>query len=196
MTDDAYSKRELLRLGARRAGEAGAFAIDLAFESVVDRFTPHVQRPPGALGEVSFLLACTRCGECAKACPPGAIQVLDDTAGISAGTPFLDVNRHKPCVACSHMPCIPACADGALIPMALADVVMGTASIDRETCLAWNDGNCSRCIDACPVADTAMLQDEEGRVYIDPRNCIGCGMCRAVCPTDPKSITVRPPPRF
>lgn len=197
MSDDPVSKRDLLKLGARRAGEAGAFVAEMAFDEVVDRFAPLVQRPPGALVEMSFLLACTRCGDCVKACPTGAIMVLDDQAGVAAGTPFLDVNHHKPCVACSHVPCAPACRPGALKPVRIEDAVMGTAEIDRDSCKPWaGRGACTRCYDACPVREDAMVVDEAGRPYVDPRHCIGCGMCRWACPTTPKSIKVRPPPRF
>lgn len=193
---DPISKRDLLRLGARRAGEAGAFVAEMAMDSVVDRFAPHVQRPPGAVNEVQFLLDCTRCGECVRACPTGAILVLDDHAGVAAGTPFLDVNSHKPCVACAHVPCAPACPTGALSRVRIEDAVLGTAEIDRDLCRPWNGKACDRCHVACPVRDTAMVIDEEGRPYIDPRHCIGCGMCRWACPTNPKAVKVRPPPRF
>lgn len=194
--DSILSKRDLLRRGMKRVGEAGAFAVEMAMDSVADRFAPLVARPPGALAEVHFLMACTRCGDCVKACPTGAILNLDDRAGVAAGTPFLDVNHHKPCVACAHVPCAPACRHGALRPVKIADAVLGTAEIDRDTCFAWNGRACQKCVTACPVRDTAMLIDEEGRPYVDPRHCIGCGMCRWACPTNPKSIRVQPPPRF
>lgn len=194
--DEPLSKRDLLRLGAKRMGEAGAFAAEMAMDSLADRFTPLVARPPGALAEVPFLMQCTRCGECSNACPAGAILVLGDGAGIAAGTPFLDVNDHRPCVACFDAPCMPACPTGALRMVEISTAVMGTAVVDRDLCLAWTGGSCTACYDACPFQDDAILHDEDGKPYIDPRECIGCGMCRAPCPTAPKSIKVRPPPRF
>ncbi len=196
MSDEPLSKRDLLRLGAKRLSTAGAYAAEMAIESMADRFTPLVARPPGALTEMSFLLACTRCNECSRACPVGAIQVLDDRAGIAAGTPFLDVNENRPCVACSDAPCMRACETGALRLIDLVEAVMGTAEVDRELCLSWTGTPCTACSGACPYPDTAMVLDELGRVYVDPRHCIGCGMCRSACPTAPKSIKVRPPPRF
>ncbi len=194
--DTSLNKRDLLRFGARRVQQGAAYAAAFAAEQMADRFTPRVQRPPGALAELDFLLACTRCGDCVDACPPGAIRILDHRAGAAASTPYLDVNRWRPCVVCDDPPCITACADGALVPIAMADAVMGTANIDRQTCRAWNGRACRACVDACPYPGDAILRDEEGRVFIDPRHCIGCGRCRPACPTNPRSITVDPPPRF
>lgn len=193
---DTLSKRDLLRRGGERLRQSGALVIDYAADRFVDRFTPRVQRPPGAIPEFEFLIACTRCGACVDACPVGAIRTLSDEAGLSSGTPFLDVNNLRPCVVCDDAPCMPACPVGALEVMDMGDAVMGTAVLDRANCLAWGGGTCERCIDACPYPDDAILADEEGRVYIDARQCIGCGLCRAACPTHPKSITILPPPRY
>lgn len=99
-------------------------------------------------------------------------------------------------MACADAPCIPACPTGALLPTPILSAVMGTAVIDRDSCLGWNEQRCTRCRDACPAKDDAVLIAPDGRVFIDPRSCIGCGLCRAACPTSPKSIEVEPPPRY
>ena len=44
-------------------------------------------RPPGALPEIGFLAACTRCGKCAEVCPPRAILTVRPDGGLAAGTP-------------------------------------------------------------------------------------------------------------
>src|SRR5687768_8427901 len=56
-------------------------------------------RPPGALPEVGFLAACTRCGECVRACPPHAIVTASADGGLAAGTPHLELD-HEPCIGC------------------------------------------------------------------------------------------------
>ena len=38
-------------------------------------------RPPGALPEIGFLAACTRCGACIDACPPHALVRVPRMAG-------------------------------------------------------------------------------------------------------------------
>lgn len=194
--DPIVSKRALLAQGFDRVRRSGAYVAGHALDRFVDRFTPRVQRPPGAIGEMEFLLACTRCGECSRACPVNAILVLGERAGVSAGTPYLDVNEHRPCTACHDTPCIPVCPTGALLPIDIRHAVLGTAVIDRDTCLGWNEQTCTRCADACPVSAEAVLVVPDGRVFIDPRACIGCGLCRAACPTRPKSVEIEPPPRY
>jgi NAD-dependent dihydropyrimidine dehydrogenase PreA subunit len=52
--------------------------------------------------------------------------------------------------------------------------------------------NCTKdelCIQACPVDCIHPRGDEEGfaaaaQVYVDPAECIDCGACLPVCPTD------------
>src|SRR5215204_338016 len=71
-------------------------------------------RPPGALAEIGFLAACTRCGACIEACPPHALARVPPDGGLAAGTPYLDMAT-EPCVACSTMPCAAACPTPALM---------------------------------------------------------------------------------
>ena len=196
VSDPKFSKRDLLVQGLHRVREVGAVVTEMAVEGFADRFTPRVCRPPGAVGEIEFLVACTRCGECVKACPAGAILNLDDQAGLAAGTPFLDPNRYRPCVVCTDAPCMPACPTGALQVMDMRDTFIGVARLNRDTCRAWNDIPCTNCLKACPYPDDAILFDDDGRPWIDPRHCIGCGRCIPSCPTRPKSIVIDPPPRF
>ncbi len=78
---------------------------------------------------------------------------------------------------------MPACSSGALRPIELADAVMGTAEVDRESCVSWTGAElCSRCVEVCPFGGNAILADEESRPYVDPRHCIGCGLCQHECP--------------
>lgn len=191
--EEPLNRKELLRVGVDRALRGGAMLAGYAMEDVAGRFLPKVARPPGALPALEFLLACTRCNACIDECPPGALLKLGDAAGISSGTPFLSVMDHKPCTACEDVPCANACPTGALVPGRIEDAWMGTAVVDRDTCRAWNDEACSSCVRICPIGEAAILQDDGGRVYIDARGCIGCGMCVVVCPTRPRSMSVEPP---
>jgi Fe-S-cluster-containing dehydrogenase component len=46
------------------------------------------------------------------------------------------------------------------------------------------------CYDACPLQETAMCIDEDGVVYIDELNCIGCGLCAKACVLTPSRINL------
>ena len=193
--DESYAplnRAEVLREGVARVRQAGAWAVAQALDSLTARLSPKVMRPPGAVGELEFLVACTRCNKCVEACPSNSIRVLPPSIGIAAGTPYIDPNQGRPCVACNEAPCMPSCPTGALTLLPLREVRMGTARILRDVCLAWASVSCRRCVDACPYPDEAILLDEQGRVYVDPRECIGCGLCVAACPTRPKSVVVDP----
>jgi MauM/NapG family ferredoxin protein len=187
------TRRDLIDGLVARIKDAGTLAIEFAHDGLLERLTPRVQRPPGALPELEFLVTCTRCGECVKACPPRAILVLGEQAGLAAGTPYLETNR-RACTACPDTPCIPACPVGALKLVDIRSVEFGTAVIDRARCRPFNGRACTRCSDVCPIGEDAIIVDEDGKPYIDPSGCIGCGRCRFACPTAPRSIHIEPRP--
>ena len=59
----------------------------------------------------------------------------------------------------------------------MAYVIINTCNKDNE------------CIDACPVDCIHPTEDEEGyeeaaQLYIHPDECIDCGACIPVCPTE------------
>lgn len=54
---------------------------------------------------------------------------------------------------------------------------------------------CQQCVDhpcynACPKKDKAMCIDENGIVYINEENCIGCGLCQKNCRFVPSRINL------
>ena len=46
------------------------------------------------------------------------------------------------------------------------------------------------CYEACPKKDSAMCIDENGIVYINEENCIGCGLCAKRCKYQPTRIMI------
>ena len=46
------------------------------------------------------------------------------------------------------------------------------------------------CYNACPKKDKAMIIGNDGIVYIDEENCIGCGLCIKACSQEPPRINI------
>lgn len=154
------------------------------------RVAPKVYfRPPGALDELAFLAACTRCGDCIDVCPPGAIVNASAGAGFSVGTPIVDPVV-QPCTVCSDMPCAQACPTGALqIPAAGWDGYrLATLELVPERCIAFDGVECGVCARACPLGENALRLDEAGRPVILAEGCVGCGVCVKACVTSPSSL--------
>lgn len=153
-------------------------------------------RPPGALPEPAFVAACTRCGECAKACPVQAITPLPSGAGLAAGTPVLQVDVTA-CVMCETMPCATVCPTPALEvpPWGWRDVRMARVVVDSERCIAWRDVECGICVRVCPVGVDALTLDDKGRPVIGAA-CTGCGQCLSACVTTPSSLVASPAEGF
>jgi Dissimilatory sulfite reductase (desulfoviridin), alpha and beta subunits len=64
----------------------------------------------------------------------------------------------------------------------------GYLLLDNSRCLAQR-GGCFACIDHCPKAAVSIALGTG--IAIDGELCDGCGECAAVCPIDPKVITMK-----
>jgi len=156
----------------------------------------HWIRPPYALAELEFLLACSRCGACTEACPHDVVFPLGGHLGPEVvGTPALDLLNHG-CHLCSDWPCVQACETGALARPAVEDEAqeaavprLASASIDTVTCLPYNGPECGACAGSCPVEGALRWLGE--KPFIDPIHCTGCALCRTACILEPKAITIR-----
>lgn len=170
------------------------FAVRIADTQVIEQKT-NWMRPPFALDELQFLLACTRCDACKGACPHGAITILSDRRGLKvAGTPVLDL-LNKACHLCADWPCAAACKPGALklpsqeegrpspLPQ-LADV-----RVDTHACLPYTGPECGACASSCPVPGALVWK--QNRPSIETQNCAGCALCREACIVEPKAVMVR-----
>lgn len=146
-------------------------------------------RPPGAIDEAAFLLTCTRCGECAKACPTQVIKFLPPSAGAAVGTPYIDP-LDRACDLCGK--CMPVCEPRALLTVAdPRKVRMGMAILDPATCWAHQGQVCDLCYQRCPYPDEA-IRLVGGKPLVVPDACTGCGQCAYVCVSTPVSIKIEP----
>jgi MauM/NapG family ferredoxin protein len=146
-------------------------------------------RPPGALPEVGFLAACTRCGKCEAVCPSDAIRLVPKSGGLAQGTPYLDP-RLQPCTVCPDTPCIEACPTEALtLPeRGWAETRLGAVTFVPERCVTFQGISCGVCAAACPVGEAALAIDEGGHPVLRREGCVGCGLCVRSCITAPSSF--------
>ena len=203
--DDSHDRGDFFKsLGTLMAGFVAERITD-----VVTGAGPALLRPPGALDEFEFLIACTRCDKSIEACPQASLFKAGPQAVLAAGTPTLSP-RSMPCFLCTSLPCITACPEGALVwpkrkvggqllegPPA---VKMGTARVKPRLCLTYEHGEqpaqaCRTCVDRCPYPELAirMVEPAEGglahpEVIADV--CTGCGLCTFGCPTPEPAIIV------
>ncbi|MDG2947132.1 ferredoxin-type protein NapG [Bisgaard Taxon 10/6] len=161
-------------------------------------------RPPGALSEKDFLVACTRCGQCVQACPYDMLHLASLLSPMEAGTPYF-VARDKPCEMCPDIPCMNACPSGALSKELkdINDARMGLAVLlDHETCLNWQGLRCDVCYRVCPLIDKAITLENihNDRTHIHAKliptvhsdACTGCGKCEQACVLEEAAIKVLP----
>lgn len=147
-------------------------------------------RPPGAIPEVAFLAACTRCAECVKVCPAGAIMQVPSRGGLATGTPYLEPGR-IPCRACEDMPCTRACPTLALVVPSdgWARERLGRVEFHPERCVTFEGRPCRVCADACPVGESALAMDADGHPVLKAEGCVACGTCVRECITIPSSFS-------
>lgn len=146
-------------------------------------------RPPGALDELPFLAACTRCSACVDVCPAHAIVKAPPGAGFAVGTPMIDPII-QPCTVCDDMLCAAACPTEALnVPETMWEGYrLASLELVPEQCIAFQGVQCGVCARACPIGDDAMSLDPEGRPVIKIEGCVGCGVCVRACVTAPSSL--------
>jgi len=193
MNDETGDRRNFFRRLARQATSRTVEEID----AWARRRAAHWIRPPFALDELEFLLACTRCGACIEACPTGVVFPLPARVGAQfAETPALDL-LNKSCWLCADWPCVQACEPGAMrLPVppkkrgkkAPPMPQLAKVQIDTTRCLPYLGPECGACRDSCPVPGALVWNGE--RPVVDMTRCAGCARCREVCIAEPKAVTV------
>lgn len=206
-SDEDYSARPSRRRFI--AGAAAFFGFTFILSAIAGLGSRPALRPPGAVSEDEFLSRCIRCGRCVDVCPTDGIK-LSGLLESGLGTPvmsgycavYLELinpdpvknfefkmngSRGTPCLKC-----VSACPTGALISIPVEEIRIGTAVINRNTCLGWTQHTCFRCVAVCPF--NAVTMSEAGGPVVIRDICTGCSQCVYVCPTLPKSINVHPYP--
>lgn len=131
-------------------------------------------RPPGALPEAAFTEVCSRCGDCARACPTHIIEQGD------GGYPTIDFALGE-CTFCTD--CITACQPKALQRTGDSPPWPWRAHIG-DACLAKRQVECRICGEQCGE-NAIRFQPLLGGVsqpLLASDRCTGCGACVAPCP--------------
>jgi ferredoxin-type protein NapG len=187
--DPSYNRRNFLK-------DSAFSFVKTAQEFIKHRDAPSEQappparhdwlRPPGAVDEALFLERCTRCNDCAEACPHQSIQF-----DRRDGTPVIFPDQ-EPCHLCDDFPCIAACATEALLPVeSVGGVRMGLAVVSHRLCTAGQ--GCHACVSQCPTQALSM-DFSEMRLEVTSSRCTGCGLCEQVCKTVNDKIAIRVTP--
>ncbi|RJF94117.1 ferredoxin-type protein NapF [Sphingomonas cavernae] len=136
-------------------------------------------RPPWALDEPNFLVACDGCGVCIEACPE---HVLARSEG---GYPVFDPMLGE-CLFCEA--CVTACIPRALDKTQAQPAWRLKAGI-ASTCLAKNGVTCFSCRDACGEMAIRFRPAQGGAApELDTDRCTGCGACVGICPVSAISL--------
>ena len=184
--DPKYGRRDFLKdsvVSVAKAAREFAAYKDAPRELPAAPVRTDWLRPPGAIDEVAFLEQCTRCSDCMKACPPGAI-----VSDVANGSPVIFSNEVA-CELCEDFPCIAACATEALLPVTdCFDVRMGVATVSHRVCTAGQ--GCHACVSKCPV-EALSMDFNALRLVVAQDRCVGCGMCEQICKTVNDRIAIK-----
>ncbi|BFU93881.1 MAG: Ferredoxin-type protein NapG [Nitrospira sp.] len=188
-TDPKYGRRDFLKdsvLSVAKAAREYSKHAEVLPEKPAAAPRTDWLRPPGAVAESLFLDRCTKCSDCAKACPHGAIVFHQED-----GTPIIFPDQ-TPCFLCEDLPCIAACGTEALVSVPDRDhVQMGMAVVAHRLCTAAQ--GCHACASKCPTEALSMDFDGQ-RLLVSGERCVGCGLCEQVCKTVNDHIAIRVAP--
>ena len=180
------NRRQFFRRAFAKTGETIVKQLD---ERIGKKAANYI-RPPYAIAEMEFLLACTRCHACIEACPHHVIFPLSSKLGTEVlGTPALSL-ANKACMLCEDYPCLTACEPQALKKSKQEDALpkLAKVRIDPQTCLPFQGPECGVCVGVCPVPGAIKLELE--KPVIESAVCVGCGQCRQACIVEPKAINI------
>lgn len=137
-------------------------------------------RPPGAQDARRFTAACLKCNRCESVCPQSCVRtgLLEDGL-LNWRTPIMDFHRGL-CDFCGK--CEDVCPTGAIAGAHDPSSIIGLAVVDQQRCIAWLQGGCRVCAEACPY--DAILLDGSGRPVVAAEKCNGCGACEYRCPSN------------
>lgn len=124
---------------------------------------------------------CTRCKDCAQACPENIIKPGE------GGYPNVDFNLGE-CTLCHE--CEKSCESNALDAKTTRVPWNQHASITIDSCLSANSVVCRSCSEICDqrAITFQLYSGSRSEPKIDTNLCNGCGACVGPCPANAISI--------
>lgn len=135
-------------------------------------------RPPWALEEAGFVDSCTRCFNCAQACPSHLIVKGE------GGFPKMSFLRQG-CDYCEA--CVQACPEIALsFTQQNQQQPWQQLAIINQNCFSARGIICRSCSEVCEsqAIEFKLLVGGASQVSIKTATCNGCGECIHVCPAE------------
>ena len=167
----------------------GGFA-EILPKQALDRETPIT--PPGSKSVKDFYRRCTACQLCVQVCPNKVLRPSADSQRLMQPEMGYENGYCRPeCTECSKV-----CPSGAICKITAEEKTeyhIGTASVNRQLCVAEHGTKCGNCARHCPVGAIRMVENADGNRVptVNEERCIGCGACENLCPARPISaITV------
>ena len=173
--------------------------VDGGLAAILDKEAPKRTVPLTPFGSASvkdFYKKCVACQLCVSACPNNVLRPSTDLDRLMQPQMSYEKGYCRPeCTECSQV-----CPAGAILPLTPEEKTqfhIGTASVNRELCVAEDGISCGNCARHCPVGAIMMVlkdpADDNSPLIpaVDEAKCIGCGACENLCPSRPFSaITV------
>ena len=138
---------------------------------------PPVLRPPQSTDE-SVKTHCSRCGDCAAACPEEVIVFDGDRL------PALSFASGK-CTFCGR--CGDSCKE-AVFDRRQPPTLSAVAAVGNN-CLIHTGVYCQNCRDACEEQAILFSPSPTTPPVINTAACTGCGACVSICPADALMVT-------
>lgn len=150
-------------------------------------------KPPSALADSDYYLACIRCGSCISACPTHILYQQTDAGMLSFLAPAVDFSESYCLPECTN--CGDVCPSGALTRFSESEksgLIMASATVDYEKCLLSVNKECNQCRLYCKYG-AVSYQVKDGLMtpipVFDREKCVGCAACKIVCPENAIHIT-------